>query len=175
VETLRWSAAVKEWDGSFATSVAHSPDPQRSRREWERLRAQLTNGSALAKLLAAPGSVAHAEMPFLWALSGQECLDGIIDLAVHDPATGAWVILDWKTNRASADELAGLREHYRPQLSAYWKAAREMLQAPVVAGLYATGEGRWLPYSEAELAGTWEKLKGNPADLARVMEEERGD
>ena len=46
-------------------------------------------------------------MPFLWAMNARECLEGIIDLAIFDPATERWLILDWKTNsqnrgRASA-------------------------------------------------------------------------
>jgi ATP-dependent exoDNAse (exonuclease V) beta subunit len=139
------------------------------------LRAQCTPGKEFTRLLTAPGTVAHAEMPFLWAISEGECLDGIIDLAILDPATGHWVILDWKTNRVTEDGLADLRAHYRSQLSAYWKAASEMLRAPVTVGLYSTATGQWLPYETAELADTWEKLRRDSTALAQALDENEND
>ena len=175
VVVLDWTARAADWDTAFQVSVADSPDPERSRREWTLLRAQLTNGSALARLLTAPDTLAHAEMPLLWAMSEQECLDGIIDLAVYDRAANGWTILDWKTNRLPSGDAAPLRAHYLPQLSAYWKAASEMLRVPVAAGLYSTATGQWLPYDQTELAPSWEKLRRNSAALTRALEDDRGD
>jgi ATP-dependent exoDNAse (exonuclease V) beta subunit len=172
VELLDWSASAAEWEAAFQTHLVSSPDPERSHREWALLRAQLTSDSELARLLTSPGVLAHAELPFLWAMSERECLDGIIDLAVYDRAAHRWTILDWKTNH---QEAAPLRAHYLPQLSAYWKAASEMLQAPVTAGLYATETGRWLPYGEKELAAAWETLRSNSAALTQALEDDRGD
>ncbi|MDR3402879.1 MAG: UvrD-helicase domain-containing protein [Chthoniobacter sp.] len=175
VEVLDWSASTADWDTAFQTHVADSPDAERSHREWALLRAQLAKDSDLARFLTAPGILAHAEMPFLWAMNERECLDGIIDLATYDHAAQRWTILDWKTNRVPAGGAAALRAHYLPQLSAYWKAASEMLHAPIVAGLYSTETGQWLPYEEAELAAAWESLRQNSAALSRALEDDRGD
>jgi hypothetical protein len=57
-------------------------------------------------------------------------------------------------------------------LSAYWKAATEMLHAPVTAGLYSTTEGQWIPYDPTELAAAWEKLRGDSAALTRALDED---
>lgn len=170
VEHLDWTARPEDWEATFEVHLAHSPDTERSRREWTLLRRQLTNGSELARLLVAPGTLAHAEMPFLWAMSERECLDGIIDLAIYDRTADRWTILDWKTNRVPP-----ARSHYLPQLSAYWKAATEMLQRPIAAGLYVTKTGEWLPYETTELASTWEALKQNSAALTEAMDDDRGD
>ena len=135
------------------------------------IRAQLTDGSDLARLLTAPGVIAHAEMPFLWPMSAGECLEGIIDLAVFDPARESWLLLDWKTNRTRADELPKLTAHYLPQLSAYWKAVSEMLRAPVAAGLYSTASGAWLPCERDSLAEAWQSLSREPEAVARALAE----
>ena len=36
------------------------------------------------------------------------------------------MIIDWKTNRITRGEVSALRERYRPQLAAYWKAMTEI-------------------------------------------------
>ena len=110
-------------------------------------------------------------MPFLWAMSERECLEGIIDLAVFDPAAGSWLILEWKTNRTTADDLPKLRAHYLPQLSAYWKAVSEMLGAPVSCALYSTATAEWLPYETDSLATAWQSLRREPDALARALAE----
>jgi ATP-dependent exoDNAse (exonuclease V) beta subunit len=170
VEHVDWSATPADWDATFQEHIPHSPDAERSLREWTLLRQQLTNDSDLARLLVAPGTLAHAEMPFLWAMNDRECLDGIIDLAIYDRSADCWTILDWKTNRVPPS-----RAHYRPQLSAYWKAASEMLQRPIAAGLYITKTGKWQPYETDELSSTWETIKQNSAALTDALEDDRGD
>ena len=172
VELLDWSAGFAAWDAAFAQALPHSPDPERSQREWNLLREHLSEPTDLGRLLAAPGAIAHAELPFLWAMNERECLDGIIDLAVLDPATGGWLILDWKTNSKTAKELAELSEHYLPQLSAYWQAVGQMLTAPVSAGIYSTATGQWLPYTAEQLKNSWEKLRAKPERLEQVMGED---
>jgi ATP-dependent exoDNAse (exonuclease V) beta subunit len=152
VERLDWRAHAAAWDATFQEALADSPDADLSRREWTLLRGHLTSGSEVGQLLTKPEAVIHAEMPFLWAMSERECLDGIVDLAVFDPTAGSWLILDWKTNRVAPAELPSLQAHYLPQLSAYWKAASAMLAAPVTAGLYSTATGQWLPYTTEALA-----------------------
>ena len=169
VEHLDWRADAAAWDAVFAAALATSPDAELARREWALLRDQLTNGSDFARRLTAPGLIARAEMPFLWAMNDRECLEGIIDLAVFDPAAGTWLILDWKTNRKSSAELPELHAHYLPQLSAYWQAVAAMLGAPVTVGLYATATGTWLPYEPALLAAAWADLSQHPAAIAQAL------
>lgn len=169
VEEIDWSAEPATWDERFEAQVAHAPDAKLARREWQQLRETLIAPGPLHDLLCAPETVAHAELPFLWAMSERECLDGIIDLAVFDPSRGSWLILDWKTNRTSPLELPALRAHYLPQLSAYWRAASAMLGAPVSAGIYSTATGEWLPYEEAELRGAWAKISADPAELELIL------
>ncbi|HEY3902044.1 MAG TPA: UvrD-helicase domain-containing protein [Chthoniobacter sp.] len=171
VENLNWDGTPEQWDEGFQEHVGTSPNAGRSQQEWKALRKELTKDSVLGRLLTTPGVVAHAEMPFLWAMDQRECFDGIIDLALLHPE-GHWVILDWKTNRVPGGGLEALREHYLPQLSAYWKAATEMLHAPVTAGLYSTTEGQWIPYDPTELAAAWEKLRGDSAALTRALDED---
>ena len=171
IEHLDWRADAAAWDATFENALAASPDPALSRREWTLLRTQLTDGSPLARLLTAPGAVAHAELPFLWAMSERECLEGIIDLAVFDLAAGSWLILDWKTNRKTEDELPQLSAHYLPQLSAYWQTLTAMLGAPVAAGLYSTATGAWLPYETAALDAEWERLRRVPMEIAQALGE----
>ena len=171
IEHLDWRAGPAAWDATFASALPDSPDAALSRHEWALLRGQLTGGSDIARLLTAPGIVVHAEMPFLWAMNERECLEGIIDLAVFDPAAGSWLIVDWKTNRADTDALPQLGAHYLPQLSAYWRAVSAMLGAPVAAGLYSTATGRWLPYEQPVLAAEWKRLSVAPGALAQALSE----
>jgi ATP-dependent exoDNAse (exonuclease V) beta subunit len=171
VEHLDWRADPAAWDATFASAIITSPDAELSRREWALLREQLTNGSDLGRLLRAPGLVARAEMPFLWAMNDRECLEGIIDLAVFDPASGSWLILDWKTNRTTDADLPQLHAHYLPQLSAYWKAVAAMLAAPVTVGLYATATGTWLPYETSVLETEWQRVSTAPSALALALGE----
>jgi ATP-dependent exoDNAse (exonuclease V) beta subunit len=175
VERIDWLAPVETWDAAFAKALTDSPDPALSEREWGLLRQELTTDSALARLLRQPGAIIQAEMPFLWVMSGTECLEGIIDLAVFDPATGHWLLLDWKTNRATPKELPKLQTHYLPQLSAYWKAVSEMLKAPVTAGLYATASGQWLPYESPALVQAWDDLSQKPEALSKALQPEETD
>jgi ATP-dependent exoDNAse (exonuclease V) beta subunit len=168
IQRIDWSADFSSWDAVFEDALADSPDAALSQREWRLLRAQLEARSDFARLLTAPGTLAHAEMPLLWKMSDGECLEGVIDLAVLDPARDAWLIADWKTNRVATDGLPQLRDHYLPQLSAYWKAAGALLRTQVAAGIYSTATGEWLPYSDAELAAEWDRLAHAPALLAAV-------
>ena len=170
IERIDWRADAAAWDATFSLALPDSPDAALSHREWSLLRGQLTNGSDLARLLTAPGVIAHAEMPFLWGMSERECLEGIIDLAVFDPAAGSWLILDWKTNRTSAAELPQLSTHYLPQLSAYWKAVSAMLDAPVAAGLYSTATGKWMPCETPVLSAAWTALSRNSAAISQVLD-----
>ena len=172
VELLDWRADPTTWDECFEETLPLSPDARQSRFEWTQLRDQLTSDSGIARILRKPGVIAHAEMPFLWAMNDRECLEGIIDLAVFDPADGTWLILDWKTNRPPEPGQPTLPEHYLPQLSAYWRALSKMLGGPVGAGLYATATAEWLPYDAAALAGSWSSLELRPSAIAQALIEQ---
>jgi ATP-dependent exoDNAse (exonuclease V) beta subunit len=171
VERLDWQAGVAQWDTRFTDALVDSPDPDLSRREWALLRTQLSTRSDLAARLVAPGTIAHAEMPFLWAMNDRDVIEGIIDVAIFDPARGHWLIVDWKTNRTTRKTLPDLRTHYLPQISAYWKAVTSMLDAPVTAALYSTATGAWLPCEAAEISAAWDALEGSSAALAMVLSE----
>ena len=82
----------------------------------------------------------------------------MIDLALFERCTEKWLIIDWKTNRITPNESETLREQYRPQLAAYWKAVSETTQRPVEAAIYSTPTGALLRYSADELATAWEKF-----------------
>ncbi len=169
VEQIDWRGELAEWDLLFQKNLGRSPNPALSEEEWTRLRDQFSGDTDITRILRKPGVIAHAEMPFLWAMNERECLEGIIDLAIFDPAAESWLILDWKTNREP--DAAKLHAHYLPQLSAYWRALSEMLKAPVSAGLYATASGLWLPYENGELESAWRALESQPSVIARVLAE----
>ncbi len=171
MERVDWRADPAAWDSLFGEALGDSPEAELFTTEWTQLRDQLAGNSELARLLRKPGLIAHAEMPFLWAMNERECLEGIIDLAIFDPATGAWLILDWKTNRPTDGGAQSLHDHYRPQLSAYWRAVSQMLGAPVSAGLYSTAFARWLPYESDALAAAWSSLENQPAKIANALAE----
>lgn len=68
-----------------------------------------------------------AEMPFsLLTLQGVE--NGVIDLLLEDPEGAVWVV-DYKSDRVSAEEAPSAAEKYRPQLAAYAAAVRKMYPA----------------------------------------------
>ena len=172
VELLDWQAEPAMWEEIFEETLHLSPDASLSGQEWKRLRDQLSGETELARILRKPGVIAHAEMPFLWAMNERECLEGIIDLAIFDPVKGTWLILDWKTNRPAETGPDGLRAHYLPQLSAYWRAVSQMLGAPVSAGLYATATAQWMPYESSALEAAWHSLAAHPARIASALAEE---
>jgi ATP-dependent exoDNAse (exonuclease V) beta subunit len=108
--------------------------------------------------------IIRAEMPFLWRMDDQRCLEGIIDLAFFDPSDGQWLILDWKTNRVAPDKIETLRAQYRPQLAAYRKVVNQMTGHEVAAAIYSTANGQFLRYEAEELDTEWTRLKKLPPD-----------
>jgi ATP-dependent exoDNAse (exonuclease V) beta subunit len=103
--------------------------------------------------------IVHAEMPLFWRMDERGCLEGIVDLALFQPAEKRWFILDWKTNRIERDEVDKLRVTYRPQIAAYWKAVAEMTKQQVSAAIFSTATGQVIVYDEKELADEWERLR----------------
>ncbi|MBV9008624.1 MAG: UvrD-helicase domain-containing protein [Verrucomicrobia bacterium] len=124
----------------FGSAVQTSPDGARSAREWN-----LFHESNLAQQIAAAGSIIHAEMPLLWAKTRDECVEGVIDLAVLNPAAGEWLVIDWKTDDVETSAAGSLQAAYGGQISAYVEALGAVTQQNVRGGLYSTSTGMWLP------------------------------
>lgn len=152
-QEIPWRSQTDVWQAAFDKSVATSPEPARSRREWKLLSQFI---SERRDFLA--GNV-FVEMPFFWRMNANQCLEGIIDLALFRPGEKEWFILDWKTNRIDCDEIDKLRANYRPQIAAYWKAVAEMTKQPVGGGIFSTAIGQLIIYDETELANEWERLR----------------
>jgi ATP-dependent exoDNAse (exonuclease V) beta subunit len=143
----------KDWEKIFAASVTSSPDPARSKREWEMLQKHLATDADFRRRIAA--TIVHPEMPFFFHL-GEASLEGIVDLALFNGDKA--LILDWKTNRIPPDKTDNLRALYRPQIAAYWKAVIEMTGCTVAAGIYSTSTGQFIEYDFDELANEWERI-----------------
>jgi len=152
------------WQRTFDEHQKMSPVPKRSAAEWTMLRTALEGREASAALLLGTAPVMHSEMPFLWRVDDRTCLEGTVDLALVEPATKNWIVLDWKTNRIQSEEKEDLRRRYRPQMAAYWKAVTEMTRASVSAQIYSTSIGKFIAYETAELEAEWERLKRIPAE-----------
>jgi ATP-dependent exoDNAse (exonuclease V) beta subunit len=151
-EKIPWHSQRHAWQAAFEAHLLDSPEPARSKREWNLLTEYASEH---------PGFFAaniFAEMPFFWRMDDQKSLEGLIDLALFHPDGRKWFLLDWKTNRVERDELENLRMEYRPQIAAYWKAVTEMTKRPVSAGIYSTATGELIVYSEKQLADEWERL-----------------
>ena len=160
-QKIPWHSHPGAWEAAFDESVSNSPDPARSRREWK-----LLSNYASENPEFFAGNIL-AEMPFFWRMDAQNCLEGLIDLALFHPDEKEWFILDWKTNRIDSDELDKLRVSYRPQIAAYWNAVTEMTRQTVAAGIYSTATGKVVGYDEKELTAEWNRLRNlQRADFA---------
>jgi ATP-dependent helicase/nuclease subunit A len=166
-QKIPWQSPPDAWQVFFDASVVESPDPARSKREWKLL---TKYASAHREFFVA---TILAEMPFLWRIDDQNCLEGLVDLALFRPDEKRWFILDWKTNRIRPlpDQLDNLRVAYRPQIAAYWKAVMAMTNQTVSAGIYSTATGQLLAYDEDELADAWEHLRMVATDQYQVASE----
>ena len=158
-----WSAGREQWETAFTAVASSSPDAPRSAREWK-LFAEQCGDSPLAQFLARPNAIAHTEFPFLWRMNAGSCLEGVIDLLLVDPNQNQCLLVDWKTNRIKKGGEEELRQHYKPQIAAYWNAVREITKLEVDAGIFATAIGQFLPYEAEELKAEWERLRKLPAE-----------
>jgi ATP-dependent helicase/nuclease subunit A len=161
VQKVPWKEDAGSWDAIFDEAHSSSPDMARSAREWNLLREKISTISAFGPVNGS--TVVQAEMPFFWQMDAERCLEGIVDLALFDPSTKKWVILDWKTNRVTRDEIDMLRAQYRPQLAAYCKVVSEMAGGEVTAVIYSTANGELLRYDPEELDREWQRLQALPA------------
>ena len=137
VQSLPWEKPRESWQPYFDEALARSPQKERSIREWK-----LFLDSSLARRLAEPGILIQREIPFLSLGDRDECLEGIIDLAILAPGAPAWQVIDWKTNRgSSSEEIVAI---YRAQIEAYARALKQILSAEIKGSLYLTSTGQWV-------------------------------
>jgi ATP-dependent helicase/nuclease subunit A len=166
VQRLRWNNGSDGWNDLFQAHRKLSPDPARSLREWKLLLNHLSGADDFRKF-AGDELITHSELPFLWRLDQGRCLEGVVDLAFFDPAARKCLILDWKTNRVTREQIDILRTQYRSQIAAYWKAVTHMTEASVDAGIYSTATGQFIGYDPDELVREWERLKTlSPENIA---------
>jgi len=159
IQRVPWSVGADAWQAVFDETIGTSPEPARSKREWAMLRERISHVSDFPTRFTNGAVIVHAEMPLFWRMDEHGCLEGIVDLALFQPAEKRWFILDWKTNRIERDEVDKLRVTYRPQIAAYWKAVAEMTKQQVSAAIFSTATGQVIVYEEKELADEWERLR----------------
>ena len=152
-QKIPWISDANAWQAAFETNLRNSPEPARSKREWN-----LLFGYASEHPEVFAGNI-FAEMPFFWRMNEQQSLEGLIDLAVFQLDERKWFLLDWKTNRIQRDQIDKLRAMYASQIAAYWRAVTEMTRQPVSAGIYSTATGKLIVYNEKELADEWARLR----------------
>src|SRR5256714_13087339 len=99
VEQISWRSVANDWQPIFDRNVFASPDPARSKREWQLLQNQIEAPDGLARKLS-DANIVRQEMPFFWRTNGKS-LEGIVDLALFRESD--IFILDWKTNRVAAE------------------------------------------------------------------------
>ena len=157
-QKIPWLSEGNAWQAAFEANLSLSPEPARSKREWKLLTKYASENPEFFA-----GNI-FAEMPFFWRMNEQNCLEGLIDVALFQPHEKKWFVLDWKTNRIERDQIDKLRVAYRPQIAAYWKAVTEITKRPVSAGIYSTATGDLIAYNEKELAEEWERLRGSQRD-----------
>ncbi len=166
VQRLPWRDE-SAWEEMFKTAFRDAPDRRRAEKEWESFRAYLAGREDFRKRFESEQIEARAEVPFLLRVQPALTLEGIIDLALIDSAQKRALIVDWKTNRVSRGELDALRERYRPQIAAYWKALVEITRFSVEATLYSTSTSMLITYETAELEHEWARLEKLPRDRLR--------
>lgn len=144
LESFPWTATAMDQAAYWKRALDDCPDPSRGEQE-----ATLLLRSELARCLTRSELRRRAEVPFLWRTSASSCVEGIIDLAVWDPAKEQWLVVDWKTNRVSLEEAPKiLPPLYAPQLRAYANALAALTNKAVRFGIYSTSTGLWLDLTD---------------------------
>ena len=147
-------------------TLHEAADRKRAEKEWQLFRAYISSKEDFRKRFPNGQFQARAEVPFLLKVKPSLALEGVIDLSLIDTQAKRALIIDWKTNRITRGEVSALRERYRPQLAAYWKAMTEITSFVVEAGLYSTSTGEALFYKTDELEREWQRLQQLPVDRA---------
>ena len=164
IQQIPWNADVGSWEQIFGANRPLSPDMARSSREWKILRDYFSGSADFRRQFTDRQFLAHPEMPFYWRMNENKCLEGVVDLALFDPAGRKWLILDWKTDRVPPEKMNILSGRYRSQIAAYWKAISEMTGMKVEAAIYSTPTAKLVIYGQDDLAREWARLKTLPLD-----------
>jgi ATP-dependent exoDNAse (exonuclease V) beta subunit len=152
------------WEEMLKAALRNTPDRERAEKEWKLFRAHVSGPEDFRKQIATEQFNAQAEVPFLLKIKRSLALEGIIDLALIDPEMRCGMIIDWKTNQIARGEIDALRQRYRPQIAAYWKAMIDITGLTVQAGLYSTSAGALVLYDDRELDREWTHLEKLPLD-----------
>jgi len=134
MQALPWAGTSAERAEMMRNYLSFCPDATRGEREL----VSLQNSALFARLTSGKLRV-YTELPFMAPLKGGDSVDGIIDLAAFDYEAGAWIIVDWKTNRNTA--AADLVAEYAAQLRAYRDSLAALAQCAVAGSLFATSTG----------------------------------
>jgi ATP-dependent exoDNAse (exonuclease V) beta subunit len=147
MEFIPWTgddAAVRAYGERAVAVTAAQGFGERGGEEWARLLA-----SEAWRELRSPRWTRLAELAVFAPLRADAWIDGVMDLAIHDPAANEVWILDWKTNRRIAGEddeqlLARLVGEYAPQLRAYGACAAGFFPGCTIRLLvFSTATGSW--------------------------------
>src|SRR5262245_7963529 len=78
-QKIQWHSQRDEWQAAFEANLSDSPEPARSKREWKLLTeyAEMHPGFFAGNIFA--------EMPFVWRMDEQKCLEGLVDVALFQP------------------------------------------------------------------------------------------
>jgi ATP-dependent exoDNAse (exonuclease V) beta subunit len=173
IQQIQWNADPADWDNVFGTALPNSPDRNRSTREWKILQQNISKLTEFAPGICENSAVIHVEMPFLWGINDSRCVEGVVDLAYFDARKKKCFILDWKTNQITSEKIDRLRDYYRPQLAAYWKAVSEIAKLEVEAAIYSTAAGALVRYETDELTREWKRLERlRPDELEATIKTE---
>jgi ATP-dependent exoDNAse (exonuclease V) beta subunit len=161
---MDWQAGMEAADTLFASQLPNSPEPKTAQKDWSAIRRNLFRDPAIVPYLRQADARFYREFPFSWRINDDAVVEGFIDSLVIDNSEGRCLLVDWKTNRIAKGEEEKLRQRYRPQIAAYWKAVGEITGYEVEAGIFATATGEFMPYSANELEAEWTRLRALPAD-----------
>jgi ATP-dependent exoDNAse (exonuclease V) beta subunit len=161
-QRLDWKGGINSAQKLFEKELPISPDAKAAVKDWNATHRNLFSDATIARFLVSDETLFHAEFPFSWHRNDRSALEGLIDLIMINRKAGRCLLLDWKTNDVSPSDVEIIRETYRPQLAAYWKAVTEITGLEVEAGLFSTALGRLLLYSAEELQMEWRRLEQLP-------------
>ena len=105
----------------------------------------------------------YCEVPFRTSIGGAK-FKGAIDRLVRRP-DGTWVLIDYKTGVAGADDIPKKVEDYAVQITVYRLAAEQILGEAVRPFLYFVDGDRWV-----EVRGDGQKVLGEILDAVSGIE-----
>ena len=161
-ESLDWRGGTGAANTQFQKQLPSCPDQKSAKKDWSVTRQNLFGDENIKSFLAREQTRFHHELPFSWRRNDRSVVEGFIDALLIDRDADRCLLLDWKTNDVRPADVESFRAHYRPQLTAYWKAVGDITRLKVEAGLFSTALGRLLLYEPDELNNEWERLEHLP-------------